>query len=199
MRENSQLFVDAAMAKLGGTNGLVVDFGGGGRFGKWLSRYEEIFKDCDYRTFDYDASTGADIVGDIHSIPMADDSCDAIICASVLEHVRDPIRAMEQLRRVLKKGGVIFLYVPSIYPYHARKGHYPDLWRFFDDTMRDLFSGFSEVEIHKRGGYFFALSFFVPLQHKLRWLLNPVADFLDWASQSHKRNTTSGYYVLAVK
>ncbi len=197
--ERSNVFVDAAMKKVGGTKGIVVDFGGGERFSKWLSQYEKYFKGCDYRTFDYDAGTGADIVGDIHAIPMADESCDAIICASVLEHVRDPIRAMDELRRVLRKGGVMFLYVPSIYPYHARKGHYPDLWRFFDDTMQQLFSGFSEIAIHKRGGYFFALSFFVPFQHKMRWLLNPLADFLDRVSRSEKRSTTSGYYVLATK
>ena len=188
------------MTKIGGTKGIVVDFGGGERFGKWLGEYEEFFKGCDYRTFDFDVATGADIIGDIHAIPMKDGSCDAIICSSVLEHVRDPIRAMDEMRRVLRKGGVIFLYVPSTYPYHARKGHYSDYWRFFDDTMREiLFTGFTEVDVQKRGGYFLALSFFVPLQHKLRWLLNPLADFLDWAFQTHKRNTTAGYYVLAIK
>lgn len=197
--EKGNTFVAAAMKKVGGTNGIVIDFGGGEPFGKWLSEYKEVFTECDYRTFDYDAATGADIIGDIHAIPMADESCDAIICASVLEHVRDPIRAMDELRRVLRKGGVMFLYVPSIYPYHARKGHYPDLWRFFDDTMQQLFAGFSHIEIHKRGGYFFALSFFVPLQHKLRWVLNPLAGFLDQAFQTEERSTTSGYYVLATK
>ncbi len=198
--EKSKEFIDRAMEKIGATNGLVLDFGGGERFGKWLSTYESLFTKCTYRTFDFDAATGADIIGDIHAIPMGDGSCDAIICASVLEHVRDPIRAMDELRRVLRKGGVMFLYVPSIYPYHARKGRYPDYWRFFDDTMREiLFAGFSEVDVHKRGGYFLALSFFVPFQHKLRWLLNPLAGFLDWAFQSEKRSTTSGYYVLATK
>ncbi len=199
MSRKVQLFTDAAMAKIGAGSGIVLDIGGGGRFGKWLSRYKKELEHCDYKTFDYDASTGADIVGDIHKIPIEDGYCDAIICASVLEHVRDPLTAMSELRRILKRGGHIFLYVPSIYPYHARKGHYPDYWRFFDDTMRELFSGFSEVEICKRGGYFMALSFFVPMQHKLRWLLDPCADFLDWLTKSEKRSTTAGYYVFATK
>ena len=187
------------MVRIGTSGGIVLDVGGGERFGKWLVRYKKELGVCDYKTFDYDASTGADIVGDIHKMPIQDGYCDAIICSSVLEHVRDPLTAMSELRRILKKGGVLFLYVPSIYPYHARKGHYPDYWRFFDDTMRELFSGFSSVEIEKRGGYFFALSFFVPLQHKLRSLLNPLTGFLDWAFQTHKRSTTAGYYILAVK
>ena len=192
-------FIDAAMGKIGAAGGIVLDVGGGERFGKWLAQYEREFQNCDYKTFDYDASTGADTVGDIHKMPIEDGYCDAIICSSVLEHVRDPLTAMSELRRILKPGGHIFLYVPSIYPYHARKGHYPDYWRFFDDTMRELFSGFSVVEIEKRGGYFFALSFFVPMQHKIRWLLNPLMGFLDSAFKTEKRSTTAGYYVFATK
>ncbi|MEK7133866.1 MAG: methyltransferase domain-containing protein [Patescibacteria group bacterium] len=200
MQERSTRFIDESIAAIGKRGGIVLDVGGGKRFTKWLARYKKELEGCDYKTFDYDASTGADIVGDIHEMPIKDEYCDAIICSSVLEHVRDPLRAMSELRRILKKEGLIFLYVPSIYPYHARKGHYPDYWRFFDDTMRELlFAGFSNVTVHKRGGYFLALSFFVPMQHKLRWLLNPIAQTLDTLLRTNKRNTTAGYYVLAVK
>lgn len=154
---------------------MVLDIGGGEPFSKWLEPHKPLFKNVQYKSFDYDASTGADVVGDIHAIPLPDGSVDAIICASVLEHVRDPLRAMGELKRVLKPGGGLFFYVPSIYPYHARKGAYPDTWRFFDDTLYILFEGFTHVEICKRGGYFLALSFFVPFQHKIRPLLDVVA------------------------
>ena len=177
----------------------VLDVGGGDRFTKWLAEYQELFKDCDYKSMDYDAATGADVVGDIHAIPLADGSVDAIICSSVLEHVRDPIRAMGELHRILKPGGKIFLYVPSIYPYHARKGSYPDYWRFFDDTLEMLCKDFSEYEIVKVGGYFKALLFFFPKQHKLRPIIDPTADFLDWLFKNAHRTTTSGYYVFARK
>ena len=199
MSESSQTFIDSAIAEIGKKGGIVLDVGGGERFTKWLARYKKELATCDYKTFDYDASTGADIVGDIHKMPITDGYCDAIICSSVLEHVRDPLTAMSELRRILKQGGLMFLYVPSIYPYHARKGHYPDYWRFFDDTMRELFTGFSEVNIYKRGGYFLALSFFVPMQHKLRWLLNPLAQIFDFLFATRKRNTTAGYYVFTTK
>lgn len=196
--ERNNVFVDSSIARIAKEK-IVLDAGGGTRFGKWMKQYESLFKDCDYRTFDFDSSTDADVVGDIHAIPLADASVDAIICSSVLEHVRDPLSAMEELRRILKPGGKIFFYVPSTYPYHAHKGHYPDYWRFFDDTIRILFKEFSSVEIVKRGGYFLALSFFVPLQHRLRRILTPLADFLDDAFETNKRSTTAGYYVFAVK
>ena len=177
----------------------ILDVGGGKRFTKWLSAYEELFKNCNYKSMDYDARTGADIVGDIHAIPLADGGVGGIICSSVLEHVRNPIRAVEEMRRVLKPGGKIFVYVPSIYPYHAREGAYPDYWRFFDDTLEMLFKDFSECEIVKVGGYFKALFFFFPLQHKLRFVIDPLAAFLDRVFMTDTRTTTSGYCVFAKK
>jgi len=178
---------------------IVLDVGGGARFGKWLREYEPLFADCDYRTFDFDTTTGADVVGDIHAIPLPDSSIDAIICSSVLEHVENPIRAMEEMYRILRPGGKLFLFVPSTYPYHAHKGHYPDYWRIFDDTLQMLLSNFSDATTHKRGGYFLAISFFVPFQHKLRWVLTPVAEMLDTLFRTEKKNTTAGYFALAIK
>lgn len=198
VREASDVFVRQSIEKIAKEK-VVLDVGGGTRFGKWLREYEPLFKNCDYRTFDFDSSTGADVVGDIHAIPLPDGAVDGIICSSVLEHVRDPLRAMGELQRILKPGGSLFLYVPSIYPYHAHRGHYADYWRFFDDTMNELFTGFESIEKHKRGGYFLALSFFVPMQHKLRWLLTPSADFLDRMLKTERRSTTAGYYVFARK
>jgi len=197
-KEQSDIFIAKAMREISKER-IVLDIGGGERFGKWMKQYEPLFSECDYRTFDYDASTGADVVGDIHTLPLEDASVDAIICSSVLEHVRDPLTAMSELTRVLKKGGKMFFYVPSMYPYHARKGHYPDYWRFFEDTIIELFTEYRETKLHRRGGYFLALSFFVPMQHKLRPVLTPVAEFLDRLFRTDKRNTTAGYYVYAVR
>ena len=177
----------------------VLDVGGGERFQKWLAPYRSYFEGVDYKTFDYDSNSGADIVGDIHAMPLPDGSVDGIICHSVLEHVRDPVKAMRELHRILVPHGALFLHVPSIYPYHARKGVYPDYWRFFDDTLDVLLVGFKDIEIVMRGGYFTALSFFVPLQHRLRFILNPLASLLDRLFKTERRTTTAGYYIYAIK
>ncbi len=157
----------------------ILDIGGGERFTKWLSGYRNLFENSDYKTMDFDNSTRADIVGDIHKIPLENECIDAIICSSVLEHVENPITAMKEIHRILKKNGKLFVHVPSIYPYHARKGHYHDYWRFFDDTINLLFKDFSKVEFVKRGAYFKAGFFFLPLQHRLRFIIDPLAEFLD--------------------
>jgi SAM-dependent methyltransferase len=177
----------------------VLDVGGGEPFGKWMKEYKPLFAGCEYRSFDYDASTGADVVGDIHAIPLEDNSIGGVVCSSVLEHIKDPWRAVAELHRVMKPGAAAFFYVPSVYPYHARVGHYPDYWRFFRDTVDVLFKDFAALQICKRGGYFLALSFFLPLQHRMRWLLNPLSNVLDTLFKTAHRSTTAGYYLLVVK
>ncbi|MFH1759255.1 MAG: methyltransferase domain-containing protein [Patescibacteria group bacterium] len=178
---------------------IVLDLGGGKRFEKWLVEYENLFSDCDYKTLDRDSSTNPNILADVHNIPLADESVDSVICSSVLEHVKDPCRVVGEIYRILRKGGKVFVYVPSIYPYHGTRGHYQDYWRFFDDTLYFMFKNFSNLEIKKRGGYFRALVHFFPFQAHFHFLLYPLSYWLDKFLISEKRHTTSGYYLFAVK
>ncbi len=193
-----QKFLDDKMVLLSKEK-YILDIGGGDRFQKWLLPYKDLFKNSDYKSTDSDSRTGADVVGDIHNMPLETGTVDGIICSSVLEHVKDPIRAVKEMHRILKKDGKIFVYVPSIYPYHARKGSYPDYWRFFDDTLEFMFEDFSSVEIMKCGGYFRAMIHFVPMQHKLKFILVPLSQLLDRLFKTEKRTTTYGYFLYAVK
>lgn len=53
-----------------------------------------------------------DIVSDITSIPIAEDSIDFILCTEVLEHIPDPAAAICELSRIVKHGGSILLTAP---------------------------------------------------------------------------------------
>src|SRR5437660_3067723 len=53
-----------------------------------------------------------DIVGDIHALPIANDAFDCIFCTGTLEHVRNPWKAVHELHRILRPGGVIHIDVP---------------------------------------------------------------------------------------
>ncbi len=88
-----------------------------------------------------------DIVGDVHKMPFADNELEAILCLAVLEHVENPIKAVEELYRVLKPGGRLLIYVPFLYYYHAHKGYYKDYWRFTYDTLTMFAKPFSHYEI----------------------------------------------------
>jgi ubiquinone/menaquinone biosynthesis C-methylase UbiE len=52
-------------------------------------------------------------IGNIYEIPYPDASFDAVFAFTVLEHVREPLRAMREMRRVLKSGGVAGIYDPD--------------------------------------------------------------------------------------
>jgi ubiquinone/menaquinone biosynthesis C-methylase UbiE len=55
----------------------------------------------------------ADIKVDIQDIQFPDESFSLITCNHVLEHVPDYNRALQELRRVLKKSGILELTVPT--------------------------------------------------------------------------------------
>lgn len=44
---------------------------------------------------------------DVYALPFADGSFDAALAHAVLQHLGDPLRALKEIRRVLKPGGVV--------------------------------------------------------------------------------------------
>ncbi len=46
-------------------------------------------------------------VADVHALPFPDDSFDVVHAHQVLQHVGDPVRALAEMRRVCRPGGVV--------------------------------------------------------------------------------------------
>ena len=73
------------------------------------------FKDIDYWTADLEPKRYGGMVRkqvDITDITFDDNFFDLIMCTHVLEHIPDDKKAMSELYRVLKPGGLAFLNVP---------------------------------------------------------------------------------------
>lgn len=135
-------FRRARLAKMAQECPRILDFGASARSDR------DLFVPGQYTTTDIDANTKPDIVADICDLHMIPDACyDGIICCAVLEHVYNPFRAVEEMKRVLKPGGQIFAYVPFLYSYHARPGAYSDYYRFTHEGVRYLFRDFSKVDL----------------------------------------------------
>ena len=49
---------------------------------------------------------------DVHALPFKDSKFDRVICTCVLHHVNDPIKAIQEIIRVVKKGGQITILLP---------------------------------------------------------------------------------------
>ncbi len=53
------------------------------------------------------------IQGDLMSLPLSDNAVDVVICAQVYEHVPDDQVMMDEIYRILKPGGIVFLSGPN--------------------------------------------------------------------------------------
>ena len=76
--------------------------------------FYKIFKNCNnisYDTIDLNSPL-AEIKADICNLPIENETYDYILCNHVLEHVENDIKAMSELYRVLKKGGVGVFQIP---------------------------------------------------------------------------------------
>ena len=103
-------------------------------------------KNINYTTTDL-FSPLADVKADICNLPFKDNSFDIIFCNHVLEHIPDDSKAMQELYRVLKPGGMGIFQIPQ------------DLSRattFSDDTITDqkertkIFGQYDHVRIYGR-------------------------------------------------
>jgi SAM-dependent methyltransferase len=196
--------------------------------------YRQLFAHCRYETQDF---AGLDEVQlrhggygeidyrcDITSVPVADGEFDAILCTEVLEHVREPIKVVQEMARILKPGGRLMLTAPlgsGIHqePYHYYGGYTPYWYRDFLGA-----AGFSQIRIEANAGSYkfysqesirfvqttrpFKLG--MPLPLELLWmplwaLLAPVlaiaiplaCGYLDRFDREQR--FTVGYHVTAIK
>ena len=103
-------------------------------------------KNLDYTTTDL-FSPLADVKADICNLPFEDNLYDIIFCNHVLEHISDDVKAMQELYRVLKPGGMGIFQIPQ------------DLSRattFSDDSITDqkerakIFGQYDHVRIYGR-------------------------------------------------
>jgi SAM-dependent methyltransferase len=104
-----------------------------------------------------DPGSDADIVAMAERLPVADGSADLVLCTQVLEHVEDPSRAVSEMARVLKPGGICLLTTHGTWFYHPDP---EDYWRWTPAGLRRVFeaAGFGEVKLEPVGGTKLALA-----------------------------------------
>lgn len=105
---------------------------------------------------DYDQKD-IDLVCDLTSIPVQNESFEAVLCTQVLEHVKDPQAVIKEFYRVLKPKGKLFLSAPQGWEQHQKPY---DFFRFTSFALAHLFktAGFKVIYIKPMGGYFRYLS-----------------------------------------
>ena len=130
--------------------------------------YREYFSKAEYHTQDAvplkaeqlrdrQGYSEIDYVCDILDIPVDSESYDVVLCTEVLEHLPDPSGALNELSRIVKKGGVILLTAPLGSGLHQEPFHYyggfTKYW--YEENLKEKFRN---IEISPNGSTFDHLS-----------------------------------------
>lgn len=105
------------------------------------------FPDSTVETLDIAPDSGATYVADLcenNEDIIPSDKFDAVVCTEVLEHTLQPFHAVDEIRRILKPGGVALVSVPYNFRIH---GPLPDCWRFTEHGLKALFKDFEIVDL----------------------------------------------------
>jgi SAM-dependent methyltransferase len=133
--------------------GRVLDAGAGeARHARFFagSRYIAVDTAAGDPAWDY---SRLDAVADLAALPFRPESFDACLNVVTLEHLREPLRALEEMRRALKPGGRLLLAAPQEWEVHQAPHDY---FRYTGYGLRYLLeqAGFVQIEIRPVGGYF---------------------------------------------
>ena len=103
------------------------------------------------RTFDTDADSGADFIGEIEDTKLPSENVDLVLCTQVLEHCSDPFKGVWEIHRILRPGGFAIISVPHVWFYHP---HPSDHWRFTQEGTVTLCrqAGLRPVQLLGQGG-----------------------------------------------
>lgn len=108
-----------------------------------------------YLILDHDEEFKPDSIGDLN-LPMTEElardcmKADVVFCLEVMEYIYDPVTAHNNLYKLMRRGGTLYISYPTIYPLHNPPGI--DYLRYSKNAVTKLLTnaGFSELEIKPR-------------------------------------------------
>lgn len=107
-----------------------------------------FFPDREYVGCDMQEGPGVDRILDLHDIDLPSESVGTVLALDTLEHVEYPHRALEEIYRVLRPGGVAVISSVMDFPIHD----YPfDYWRFTPKAFESLLRAFEHSFVGSAG------------------------------------------------
>ncbi len=117
----------------------------GGRARSYVQKSED-FPHCDVTVFDIHADPGVDVVGDAHELSryFAPETFDFVQSLAVFEHLLMPWKAAVEINKLMKTGGVCYIWAPQTHSLHDLPW---DFFRFSDAAWSALFNAHTGFEI----------------------------------------------------
>jgi SAM-dependent methyltransferase len=145
------------------------------------SRYAPLFAAQRYTALDLavgDAQwnyAGLDVLGDLECLPMGDGTFDAALNVVTLEHVQRPQVVIQELARVLRRGGRLLLVAPLEWEVHQAPHDY---FRYTRHGLEHLLTtaGLRVASLDPVGGFFWlmarrSVNFLSFFQGGAKWIL----------------------------
>lgn len=105
-----------------------------------LADLRPLFPGRKYLGTDMRAGPGVDCLLDLHRLALGDETVGTALILETLEHVEFCHRALSEVHRVLRPGGMVLITSMMLFPIH----NYPDdYWRFTPAGFRSLLRPFS--------------------------------------------------------
>ena len=116
--------------------------------------YKSFFTHAVYEATDYsNPHNMLDFTCSLDNIPKPPNFYEAVLSTEVLEHVEYPQKVMNEMHRILKKGGNLFLTTPQGWMIHQAPHNY---FYFTKYGLKSLLknAGFKKFKITPMGGFF---------------------------------------------
>jgi SAM-dependent methyltransferase len=98
----------------------------------------------DVINIDFTPFEGVKIVAPAERLPLETGSVDVAVCDNLLEHIKNPVLVVAEIKRVLKKDGLVYVGVPFIINYHSSPD---DFQRWTSEGLLELMKDFEKQEL----------------------------------------------------
>ena len=147
-------------------NKSILDIGSSNSpYQKYLPKHKNYFN------IDIDLSLPIAAVMSAEQLAINKNCIDLVIATDLLEHLKDPIKSINEIKYILREDGFVLITVPFLFKIHENPFDY---WRFTEITLKMiLLKDFEILEFKKIGGAFWVI-WEVLLQSKIFQILRPL-------------------------
>jgi SAM-dependent methyltransferase len=127
-------------------NLTIIDVGGRSLVETSDRSYKNLFKDnfLNYYVVDIEAGHNVThVMPGMYILPFESNSIDLVVSGQTLEHVKNPFKMIDEMKRVLKVGSYMIIIAPSA----GRRHDAVDCWRFMDDSFKAIAEDIGDLEV----------------------------------------------------